>query len=61
MEFLRPDETGDSMDVFIAGISHTQLGRHVGQSVKDLTQAAVAGALLDAGILVGFGTRLASG
>lgn len=38
------------MDVFIAGISHTQLGRHVGQSVKDLTQAAVTGALLDAGL-----------
>ena len=38
------------MDVFIAGISHTKLGRHVQQSVKDLTREAVTGALLDAGV-----------
>lgn len=38
------------MDVFIAGISHTKLGRHVEQSVKDLTREAVTGALLDAGV-----------
>lgn len=38
------------MDVFIAGISHTQLGRHINQSVKALTQEAVTAALLDAGL-----------
>lgn len=38
------------MDVFIAGISHTKLGSHVQQSVKDLTREAVTGALLDAGV-----------
>ncbi|MDR0215729.1 MAG: thiolase family protein [Comamonas sp.] len=38
------------MDVFIAGISHTKLGRHVEQSVKGLTREAVTGALLDAGV-----------
>lgn len=38
------------MDVFIAGISHTKLGRHVQKSVKDLTREAVTGALLDAGV-----------
>ena len=38
------------MDVFIAGISHTKLGRHVEQSVKYLTREAVTGALLDAGV-----------
>ena len=37
------------MDVFIAGISHTPLGRHVDKSVKALTKEAVTGALLDAG------------
>ncbi|RKJ99203.1 thiolase family protein [Alicycliphilus denitrificans] len=38
------------MDVFIAGISHTQLGRHADRSVKDLTREAVEGALRDAGL-----------
>lgn len=37
------------MDVFIAGIAHTKLGKHVDKSVKDLTREAVDGALRDAG------------
>lgn len=41
------------MDVFIAGISHTPLGRHLDKSVKALTHEAVAGALLDAGLSQG--------
>lgn len=37
------------MDVFIAGIAHTKLGKHVDKSVKDLTREAVDDALRDAG------------
>lgn len=36
------------MDVFIAGIAQTKLGRHVDRSVKDLAREAVEGALRDA-------------
>lgn len=38
------------MDVFIAGIAHTKLGRLVDKSVKALTKEAVTAALLDAGV-----------
>lgn len=41
------------MDVFIAGIAHTKLGRHLDKSVKELTREAVGGALQDAGVSLG--------
>lgn len=37
------------MDVYIAGIAHTPLGRHLDLSVKDLTNQAVSAALRDSG------------
>jgi acetyl-CoA acetyltransferase len=38
------------MEVFIAGIAQTPLGRHVEKTVKDLTREAVTAALADAGL-----------
>ena len=38
------------MDVFIAGIAHTPLGRHPNLSVKDLTAQAASAALRDASL-----------
>lgn len=41
------------MDVFIAGIAQTPLGRHPDTSVKELARQAVGGALRDAGVDLG--------
>ena len=37
-------------DVFIVGVGMTPLGKHIDKSVKQLTAAAVSGALRDAAI-----------
>ncbi len=38
-----------SREVFVAGVGMTPFGRHIGQSIKDLTRLAVEEALADAG------------
>ena len=40
------------MDVFIAGIAHTRLGRHPDRSVKSLAEEAVTAAIGDAGLVL---------